>query len=68
MKRGAPEYSNINDVPYTELLGSDSSVLRVNQIARGKESCFMTDKRLLCKDEGCDWREKCCRLIAVWRR
>jgi hypothetical protein len=34
MKRETPEYSNINDIPYAEFLGSDASVVRARQTAR----------------------------------
>ena len=34
MKRETPEYSNINDIPYAEFLGSDALVVRARQTAR----------------------------------
>ena len=34
----------------------------------GCDPCFMTKKRLLCKELDCQLRARCCRLVAVWRR
>ncbi len=50
------------------LWGSEVARIRSIQTARGKEPCFMTDKRLLCKREECEWRNECRRLLAAWKR
>jgi hypothetical protein len=42
--------------------------IRVEQTMGGREPCFLTEKRLLCKDMECQLRARCCRLVAVWRR
>ena len=42
--------------------------IRVEQTMGGREPCFMTEKRLSCKEMECQFRARCCRLVAVWRR
>lgn len=31
-------------------------------------ACFRSDERLWCADVECAWRERCRRLVAVWKR
>jgi hypothetical protein len=42
--------------------------IRVEQTMGGREPCFMTEKRLSCREMDCQLRARCCRLVAVWRR
>jgi len=42
--------------------------VRIEQTMNGCDPCFMTEKRLLCKELDCQLRARCCRLVAVWRR
>ncbi len=53
---------------YSTSAPSRVGMVRSLQLQRGDEPCFMTDKRLLCKDNGCEWRRECRRLVAVWKR
>ena len=47
---------------------SQKSLVRAIQIQRGEKPCFLTDKRYTCKDDMCEWRESCRKLVAVWLR
>lgn len=38
------------------------------QIAAGREPCFGTPLRLVCKDTGCPWWDECQTLTASWLR
>ena len=44
------------------------ALVRAWQIERGTEACFLTERRLYCQEQHCQWRKECCRLVAVWRR
>ena len=50
------------------VMGTEKSRIRAIQAARGEEPCFMSEKRLVCKIEDCEWRGECRRLIAAWKR
>lgn len=57
----------------TEVISSTTREMKTSrvrsiQIERGQDPCFMTSKRLTCKDQQCEWRSECCRLVAVWKR
>lgn len=47
---------------------SQKTLVRAIQKVRGEEPCFLTDKRYACKNEECEWRENCRKLVAVWLR
>ena len=55
-------------VPRAAIMGSDVGLVRAIQTAAGKEACFRSERRLTCRKFGCEWREDCCRLVAVWQR
>lgn len=48
--------------------GSELRTVRAIQAARGEEPCFRSDARLLCRNQACEWRAKCLRLVAEWKR
>ncbi len=45
-----------------------TDAIRIEQKTVGREPCFLTEKRLSCKEMDCQLRARCCRLVAVWRR
>jgi hypothetical protein len=51
-------------------LDTEATLVRLihTSTSREKVPCFMTGERLLCKNTDCEWREDCCKLVAVWRR
>lgn len=53
---------------YTSHPGSRTTQIRSIQTERGDDPCFLTNKRLLCKDGACEWRKECRRLVAIWKR
>lgn len=55
-------------VPKAAMMGSECSLVRAIQKARGERPCFRTEKRLMCETEACEWRSECRRLVAVWKR
>jgi len=42
--------------------------IRDEQESRGDKPCFMTDLRYACTGVDCEWRRRCRRLVAEWRR
>lgn len=62
------EIARTEHVPMSAVMGSDVGLVRAIQTTRGDDPCFMTEKRLLCKVEACEWRKDCRRLMAVWKR
>lgn len=54
--------------PVLGLRGSRVATIRATQLKQGVEPCFLTEKRLLCRQETCEWRQECCRLVAAWKR
>ncbi|MBS1215016.1 MAG: hypothetical protein H6R26_3633 [Proteobacteria bacterium] len=46
---------------------SEPKLIRAIQRAQGKEACFRTDKRYVCKQQSCEWRKECQRLVARWQ-
>ncbi len=46
---------------------SEPKLIRAIQRAQGKEACFRTEKRYLCKNQSCEWRKECLRLVAHWQ-
>lgn len=55
-------------VSRSALMGTDTAMVRALQTARGDESCFRSERRLTCREFSCEWREDCCRLVAIWQR
>lgn len=56
------------NVSTTTVMGSEVALVHAVQSARGEEPCYLTEKRLLCSFNRCEWRSDCCRLIAAWKR
>jgi len=54
--------------PETAFAGSETVMVRAIQAARGEEVCFRTELRLQCTYESCEWRRRCRRLVAEWKR
>lgn len=50
-----------SSVPYT----SQTQLIRKIQLLRGKEPCFLSEKRYLCTDI-CEWSQECRKLRAQW--
>ncbi len=46
---------------------SEPKLIRAIQRAQGKEACFRTERRYLCKNQSCEWRKQCLRLVAHWQ-
>ena len=42
--------------------------MRAEQVAAGGKACFMTQERITCRNNECEWRRECRRLVAVWKR
>lgn len=62
------ELARIENVPMSAVMGSEVTLIRAVQSARDEEPCFMSEKRLLCTVDRCQWRSECRRLVAVWKR
>jgi hypothetical protein len=60
--------AKMHGVPRTALMGSDVTLVRAIQKARGIDPCFRSEKRLNCREKGCEYRADCQRLVAEWRR
>ena len=54
--------------PVQERVAYNIAMVRETQLKRGDEPCYMTEKRLLCKNRQCEWRQECRKLVAVWKR
>lgn len=57
--------SGISDL---QVFGSEKQLVWAIQRARGEDACFLGDTRFQCRDSECEWRDKCRRLVAEWRR
>jgi len=68
MNTNLAEKALANGVSRPALAGNEAAMVRAIQTAQGSEACFRSDKRLVCSKLDCEWRDKCCRLIAAWRR
>ena len=55
-------------IHHIEILNTEKQLVWAIQKARGEETCFLADTRMHCKDNECEWRDMCLRLIAEWRR
>ncbi len=62
------EKVRVDGLSRTTLIDSNVALVRANQLAAGQQACFRSEQRLLCKDEKCEWRRGCHRLVAVWLR
>lgn len=62
---GRAPYRRRNDDPPVPL---SARAIRRQQEASGGIACFQTDLRLLCRNERCEWRRECRRLVAEWLR
>jgi len=60
--------AKMHGVSRTALMGSDVTLVRAIQKARGMAPCFRSDKRLCCREKACEYRADCQRLVAEWRR
>jgi hypothetical protein len=47
---------------------SGTTVVQRLKIVRDAPECYASDERFLCRIETCDWRVRCRRLIAEWKR
>ena len=45
---------------------SQAQLIRMIQLKRGKEPCFSSEKRHLCSEMLCEWRQQCRKLRAQW--
>ena len=45
---------------------SRTQLIRKIQLRRGKEPCFSSEKRHLCTEVLCEWRQECRKLRAAW--
>ena len=70
MRSSDPAYYEAHeDLESGEIVNSLSTdQIRTIQIQLGQDPCFLTNKRLLCREEACEWKHRCRRLIAVWKR
>lgn len=70
MRSGNPAGYEIHEQPGpgTNNQVSRAAQVRTIQLQQGLDACFLTEKRLLCKDKTCDWKNECRRLVAVWKR
>jgi hypothetical protein len=62
------EKVEVDRVSHVTLMKSDVALVRLTQLAEGRQACFRTEQRLLCENEECEWRRSCRRLVAAWRR
>jgi hypothetical protein len=46
---------------------NEPKLIRAIQKAQGLDDCFRTDQRFFCKNEDCEWRDRCFKLVASWR-
>ena len=58
----------VNWLPSRSNLGSRAGWVRAEQVAAGGKACFMTQERITCRNNECEWRRECRRLVAVWKR
>lgn len=45
---------------------SQTQLIRLIQLRRGTEPCFSSEKRHLCTEMLCEWRQDCRKLRAHW--
>jgi hypothetical protein len=45
---------------------SRTQLIHQIQLRRGKEPCFSSEKRHLCTEILCEWRQECRKLRAAW--
>jgi len=55
-------------IPNAANLHTKKQLVWAIQRSRGEEACFLSDRRIQCKDSECEWRFECIRLVAEWRR
>jgi hypothetical protein len=54
------------NVPSYAML-DEPKLIRAIQKAHGQDDCFRTDQRFFCRNQECEWRSKCLKLVASWR-
>lgn len=57
----AGEFGLKASLPYT----SQTQFIRTIQLLRGKQPCFSSEKRYVCR-ETCEWSQDCRKLKAKW--
>lgn len=55
-------------VKHSRNIVREQTLVRSIQAAQGHPECFQTDLRYLCKDQNCEWKRECKKLIAEWLR